>query len=220
MHRKNLSLIIRHLVFTMWQKWLFFGLIGLAAAGLYIVVAPKDFEGQASLLVIQKYDQFADALSASRASDRLTKTLATASATSLFFQQVQDLGLSIGVWPIDERQRQKVWRRDVILKTTPDVSIMILKTYRPSQAEAFNLTQAVAQTLVDKGTLYHGGGESVSIRVVDAPQVSKTFARPDILLTLVFGFVSGALLVWVYFLLQYFFGKSKLSANFLLPQES
>lgn len=204
----------------MWKKWLVYGLIGLIVAGLYIVVAPKQFEGKASLLIIQKYDQFTDALSASRASDRLTKTLATASATSLFFLQVQDLGLSTGVWPVDEQERQKMWNRDVIMTTVPDVSMIVLKTYRSNQVEALNLAQSVAQTLVDKGSQYHGGGDSVSIRVVDSPQVSKTFARPDILLTLIFGFIIGALLVWVYFLLQYFFGKSKLSTNFLLPKES
>lgn len=220
MHKKNLSLIIRQIVFTRWQKWVLFGAIGLVAAGLYIIVAPKQYEGQASLLVIQKYDQFADALSAGRASDRLTKTLAAVSVTSLFFQQVEDTGLATGPWPLDETGRQKRWARDVKLQTAPDVSMIILKTYRGSQSEALNLAQAVAQTLVDKGGLYHGGDDSVSILVVSAPQVSKTFARPDIFLSLIFGFVSGVLLVWIYYLLQYFFGKNKLSANFLLPKEN
>ncbi len=219
MYKKNLSLILKHLFLKRWKKFLVAGVVALALAGLYIVVAPKDYRGKVILLVIQKYDQFSDALSASRAADRLTQTLASASSTSLFFQQVEASGLSLGAWPLDEVARQKIWQRDVVMETVPDVSMIVVKTFRPSQVEALNLAQAVAQTLVEKGSLYHGGGDSVSIRIVDEPQVSRSFARPDILLTLFFGFILGVVALALYYLVQYFFGHSKLATNFLLPED-
>lgn len=219
MHKNNLSLIISRYLLGSWKKWLLMGLMGLMVAGVYIVIAPKDYEGKALLLVIQKYDQFSDALSASRASDRLTKTLATAASTSLFFEQIQEKNLTIGSWPLNETDRQKIWNRDVILKTVPDVSMIVVKTYRPAPAEALNLAAVVAQTLVEKGSLYHGGGDSVGIRIVDQPQVSGSFARPNVLLSLLLGFLIGVILAVVYLLMQVFFGKRHLATNFLQPKD-
>ncbi|MFC1622700.1 hypothetical protein ACFL1Y_01780, partial [Patescibacteria group bacterium] len=76
-----------------------------------------------------------------------------------------------------------------------------VSVYDKDKKQANRIANGIAYTLVNNSAEYHGGGQDVTIKVVNEPLVSNRPARPNIILNLVLSLVVGLLIsfAWTFY---------------------
>jgi capsular polysaccharide biosynthesis protein len=167
-----------------------------------------EYRSDMSVLVIQKQpEDKVDAFSAAKSADYLSDTFSKIIYTDSFINDV--LTSSAGIqtkFSTDHEDRKKQWENEVEVKKINNSGIIDISVFDPQKKEAEKIVQAISQNLSANSAKYHGGGDKITITVIDGPITSKMPARPNILLNVLLAFVVGIVGSTGYF---YFFGKKE-----------
>lgn len=180
---KNIKLIL---------VWSFVFAVLSMVAGLFF---PKQYSATSQVLIISRDKEGTDPYTQARSAEKIGANLAQLINTTDFYDKVMSSPASFDRTPwskLNDRQQRKKWSKDVTANMIYGVSVMNVKVFGRSQAEAINLSKAVSQTLVSQGWEYLGG--DVAIKIVSEPLVSKWPVRPSIPLNGAVGFLLGFLI--------------------------
>lgn len=162
------------------------------------------YEANSRVLVVQSYSQGTDPYIMSKANDYLSGIFVQAIFSDSFFQEVLNSGFNIdkNYFPASSHDKIKKWQKTVSAVNLRDSGIIEISVYHPDSKQAEQIARAVNYILYTKNKLYHGGGDSVKIRVIDAPIVSNFPVKPNLLINLSLALIAGLAcgFYYIYFL--------------------
>lgn len=181
------------------KNWNIIGLIILAVliiTSLFTFSQPLKYRSTSKLIVVQEYSGVIDPYSASKSTRYLSDILSQVISTTSFFDQVLGAGFNVdkNKYGTDPQQVKKNWEKTTDVNVLGDTGIMQINTYSADKNQAEQINRAIVYTLKSKHSLYHGGGESVSIRTIEDPINTKWPVRPNIALNYSFGLLLGIFL--------------------------
>ncbi|OGH91213.1 MAG: hypothetical protein A2534_00770 [Candidatus Magasanikbacteria bacterium RIFOXYD2_FULL_39_9] len=161
---------------------------------------PKQYSATSQVLIISRDKEGTDPYTQARSAEKIGANLAQIMKTTDFYNKVMSSPASFDKTPwskLTDRGQRKKWNKDISANMLYGVSLMNVKVFSYSQAEAAALSKAVSQTLVTQGWEYLGG--DVAIKIVSEPLVSKWPVRPSVPLNGAVGFLVGFLIfsLWV-----------------------
>ncbi len=191
------------------KKWLVFAVIILifTVTGLIITrLSPKEYEAKSTLLVTQPSPESFDAYIALRSADRVAYSLSQVIGSSAFQQEVfaADQTLDQNWLPKDQETKIKMWQKKITARAVKEAGILEVSVFHENPQEAYKISQAINFVLMHKSADYHGGGEIVKIKVINAPQLPTEIARPNVLINVGGGAVVGLLVGLAYLVLTNF----------------
>lgn len=163
------------------------------AGAVITVFTPRQYSSTVGLLVVQSQPLATDPFIADRSVERFSATLGQVIKTSAFFEDVMNAGFNIADnFPREEAKRRAVWKKKIETQIVPNSGILNITVYDADQNQAAEITRAIAAILSsEKGANYHGAGGTITIKTIDAPLISSTPAKPNIVLNLISSLVIG-----------------------------
>lgn len=175
-----------------------------------------EYQSGASLLFIQEQRPSLDPATTIRSAERIVEMFAQVVMTEDFLNQVILLEPSLSdSLPESLSDRREQWQSMMSAQT--DGSFLQLNIFYKDAKVAEKTVSAAAVVLMTKTNEWHGGGETVQVKIVDTPLTSDQPVRPNILLNTILGAITGFLLAVALLLYQYYFPNKKARA---LPVKS
>ncbi len=185
-----LSLIIKHR-----RLIIIWGLIGLVVGAGVSLAMPRAYSAESHLLIITRDRQGADPYTQAKAAERIGENLAAVVATDDFSQKVMEnpaADFNKDRWTsLDDRSRRRRWQRDVKAEMVYGTNLLKLVAFSNTSADTTRLSQAITQTLANRGSEYVSG--EISFKIVDSSLVSRWPTRPNLTVNLAFGALLGCL---------------------------
>ena len=175
--------------------------IFLIVVALVTFLQPLRYSATSTLLVMQNYGPNTDAYNVSRSNQFLSSLLAQVVYSDSFYEKVMESGYNINknIFSADVNKRKKQWQKMVYTHAIADTGMITLKVYHQDKVTANKINQSIAYTLMTKHSQYHGLGDSVKIKVINESTLSNWPVKPNIILNLLLGLISG-LAVSLYFI--------------------
>mgnify|MGYP000051418775 CR=1 FL=1 len=191
-----ISLILKH-----WKRIFFWGLFFTAISVGISMFLPRQYSAESQVLIITRDRYGVDPYTQAKAAERVGENLAQIMITADFYNKVMNSEYSFdrNSWKniSTERLRRKNWQKNVLANVIYGTSLMKITVYRSTAQEAVALSNAVTQTLSNRGWEYVGG--DVIIKVVSEPLASRWYAKPNFAINGFLGFLVGVFLsaLWV-----------------------
>lgn len=179
-----------------WHVIALFAGIAVVLSLLISLVQPFKYRAMTQLLIIQKQTNNLDAYTATKSAEKIGKNLSTIVYTSSFYTDVINSAPEIRAhFPTQERERRKEWQKNIDAYVIPETGILSVAVYAEDKEFGARLARTIANTIVHKGSDYHGGGAGVEIKIVDDVVLSTYPVRPNIplhgVLALMLGTIAG-----------------------------
>lgn len=167
------------------------GIIALAVGLIFSFFQTPKYESTAKLLVIINQEN-SDPYTIARSSDYIAQILTEVVYSHSFINNVMksdfDLRDELGS---DQDKRLKNWKKMVSITNKEDQGIILINVLNADRDQANQFAQAISYLLITKHDSYHGLGNKVSIKVIDAPQASDEIAQPKILQNAILALIAG-----------------------------
>lgn len=179
-----------------WQTITLVTLVLVVLSLIFSLIQPFEYKSRVEFLIVQKQTYNLDAYAATRASEKMASNLASVIKTKSFYDKVMagSFGISRANFPNDEIKLRKAWQDKISTQVFPETSILSVNVFDKNKKEANKIASGIAGVLVNNSAEYHGGGNDVSIKVVNQPLVSNHPVRPNIVLNTLAGLVLGLVL--------------------------
>lgn len=170
----------------------------MLVAVVITLASPSEYAASARILVVQK-QQTIDAYTASKSADYIASLLNEALYSNSFLDALvkSDNSLSSHL-SSDTTTRSKEWAKKVDSSVLSNKGILSLKVYDEDSKLALHYASVIVATLTSQGASYYGGNETIELRVIDAPSVTKKPARPSLPLNVAASVLVGLALDVVY----------------------
>jgi len=163
---------------------------------------PWKYESRSQILILQSFKNGIDPYVALKTNEYLGGLIVNVISSSSFVKDAAQAGFNIdqNYFGDGEEAQIKKWNKTVEAAALRDSGVVAVRVYHPDREQAEQISLAVNQALRANLNSYVGGG-NVSVRVIDAPIVSRYPVRPNIILNLILAAVIGliAALSYVYF---------------------
>lgn len=167
------------------------------------VLRPLEYRSSARILVVPLQEQAFDPLSAARASEQLGNTLSQVMYTSFFQDQVLASGLAnIDAARFSEEgaKRRQQWHKKLNTQVARETGMITIDMYDTKAGQAKALLTGIVEVLTETAWQYHGAGDHVVVRLVDAPLTTKHPVRPNVPMNMFLGLILGLLGAVLYLL--------------------
>jgi capsular polysaccharide biosynthesis protein len=187
--------------------------IFLALASILTFIQPLKYEAVSKILVVQKFEPGVDPYNAAKANEYLSGILAKVISSNSFFDEIQKAGFNIDKsYFSDEPLKQaKKWRQTVFAHAESSSGVIAINVYHSDKYQLEQIARAVNYALLTKHQQYHGGGDSVVLRVVDNPVYSLYPMKPNVPFNFAAAFVLGFIFSLSYI---YLFPEERYSLRF------
>ena len=165
-------------------------IVMILTLAISLIQTPK-YKSSAKLLVVITQDSI-DPYTASRTSDYIANIISEVVYSNSFidnifksnFEVKDDLGSSL-------EKRMKTWKKMVQVQTKENKGIVFIDVLHQNKEQANQFAQAISYTIITKHTLYHGLGDKVAIKMIDAPALASKKSEPKIMINTLLGLLAG-----------------------------
>lgn len=188
-----------------WNIFIIMSFMVLITA-LFTFIQPLKYASSSRFLVVQNYGKDIDPYAASKNTQYVSDILAKVIYSTSFLNEVLDSDFNVDRKRFsNEEDKKEEWEKTVQAKANSDTGIISVNVFHTDKGQAEAISNAISYVLKTKHSLYHGGGENISILVIDKPITTKWPVKPNIavnlILALFFGIVSGV--AFIYFFPDY-----------------
>lgn len=178
-------------------KQIIFVLIVTSFCGLgawyYSSQQTPQYKSSIGLLIIQAQEGIYDPSVASRSAESIATTLSQVIVTEDFIDEVAKTGFDVPErLHSDSLERREYWNSIIVPEARN--GFLYVDVYSENPVYAENIAGATSYVLTKQTNKWHGGGESVSVHVVDSPRTSTAPVRPNVPLNTMLGVITGLLL--------------------------
>ncbi len=189
---------------TIKESWPFLALlISILTVLSFIISAaqtPK-YRSEATMLIIQDQKGSMDAYTAARSAETISSLLSDMIYTSSFFERVMDSKFGVeNNFSQSPDDQEKQWRKTVSTQLANNSGVLKIIVTDPSRNQADKITRAIASVLTFQGDIYHGGGDTVKIKMIDSPKTSEQPVEPSIIANTISAFLLALFLAAIYVL--------------------
>lgn len=165
-------------------------------AMILTVIQPFKYGSESKMLVVQNYTSGVDPYVASKSNEYLSSILAKIISSNYFFKEVLESGFNIenDYFYGDAEKQMKKWQKTVQARAINDTGIISISVFHKDKYQAEQINRAINYILKSRHSYYHGGGDSVIVKVIDQPVASKWIVRPNIVMNLILGILLGFIL--------------------------
>lgn len=166
--------------------------IAVVVTLLLAVVSPFKYRATAKVLIIQNQVANLDAYTATKSAEKIGKNLTEVISNSIFYNEVVKANPAIAnEFSSDNLKRRKEWQKDVETTIISETGVLQLSVYNVDKQKAAEILQSISAVLLARGQEFHGGGDAVTMKVIDDIYVSKYPVRPNVPMNLAFALVAG-----------------------------
>ena len=180
-----------------------FGVLLAALTFWGAIIANKNFQARADVLIVQNQNGYSDYYALSRSADYLSQVLTESIYSERFIQKVAEKNIVNidNMLPKDKSEKLKKWNQMVEVTKKSDTGILSIETYGVTPTEAIQTSEAVLKVLTEDYYIFLGRGQDLDVRVLSGPILEKTFGTLSLAFIIFGGFVIGCLLavMWFYF---------------------
>ncbi len=189
------------------ERWRLIVLSTIVFALLAFIISamlPAKYQSDISVIVVQKQaTEKVDAFSATKSAEFLSNIFTRVIYTTSFFNAVQDAPFDVKRnFSVDPEERKKEWDAEIAVKKINNTGIINISVFDKSRKTAEETAKAIAYILTTKGEEYHGGGERVTVRLIDGPNTPLRPTVPNIPTNTVVGALFGFIVALI---IAYFF---------------
>lgn len=174
----------QHILSILKKHWVTLATTVVAGALLGLVVSaamPIRYRSTMELLILQRYAFARDAYTASKSIEYLSNVFGEVIYSQSFIDEVLASGYRIdNTFSTNPEKRKKQWKKIVRAQVNRDTGTMSLSILNRDPNQAQQIAQAILFILNSKGDNYHGEGDRVSIKTLDAPFVASRPAQPNL----------------------------------------
>ncbi len=176
-----------------WQTVAILIFMVVAIAFSISIFIPARYSSQIKMIIIQNHkSENVDAFSAAKSAEYLSNIIVNVVFTESFIQDMLDAPFEIKKnFFYSSEKRMKIWKKTVDVDKENNTGILTITVLDKSRAEAEKIAESIAWGLNVRGDKYHGGGDSVKIKIIDGPITSEQPATPNILLNVLLAFIIG-----------------------------
>ena len=180
-----------------------FGVLLAALTFWGAIIANKNFQARADVLIVQNQNGYSDYYALSRSADYLSQVLTESIYSERFIQKVAEKNIVNidNMLPKDKSEKLKKWNQMVEVTKKSDTGILSIETYGVTPTEAIQTSEAVLKVLTEDYYIFLGRGQDLDVRVLSGPILEKTFGTLSLTFIIFGGFVIGCLIaiIWFYF---------------------
>lgn len=181
------------------SKFMFLALLGILMGSLsflFVVVKEKNFRVASEYLIVQDVKTGPqDFASVSRSVQYISKVMGEAIYSELFIAEVIKTGkMDSEHLPFNKKDRLEEWSKIIKVDRDTDLGLIRVAVLDNDQQTALDISQGVQEVLTTRNFLFRGSGQDVDFRVLSGPIVEKNPTLPNVLLSIVSGFLLGELL--------------------------
>jgi len=183
-------------IISNWRNILNIMIIVIIFTIFFTILRPLKFKSSARLLVVQDYGQSFDTYSTSKSTQYLSDILSEVIYSTSFFNEViqSDFNIETNYFSAKQLKRKKQWDKMISAKPLTGTGIIEIAIYHQSKNQAEQIMKGITYVLTTKHSLYHGGGDKVSVKIIDEPITSNLPVKPNILVNLILAAIFGILL--------------------------
>lgn len=190
-----------HLIRNKKQTIAIVTILFVMVAVAFTFVQPLRYSSVSKVLVIQDLPAGADPYQISKANEYIASLLTQVIPTNSFYKEVLNAGFNIdkNYFPESGDKQMKLWKKTV--KVSSDANgIIIIKVYHNNRVQVNQISQAINFILKSKHKLYHGFGDSVSIKIIEQPVTSDRPIEPNVFINISVALAFGLLtsLTYIY----------------------
>ena len=176
-------------------------LIVVLLVAIATVFSQVKFGSKSKLLVVQNFPPGSDAYAISQSNEYVSSILASVVTSDSFYREVMAVDGGIDKTYFTKNSNEHAlemfhWKETVSARTKGDTGIVEVSVVHPSRDQALKIIDAIDKVLVEKDQLFHGGGDNVTVKVVDDPSVSV--AQPKIMVNAALAVFLGVLISMAY----------------------
>jgi len=179
-----------------WKLVLLVGIICALVSALVTVAFPLEYRADAQVLIISKTRYGVDPYTVVKSAERVGENIAAIITSNDFFEKVMvQPGFTLDksyFQNIPERTKRKRWTKSIDASVVYGTGVLNMSAYSTDPNQAVQLVGAAVNALVAQGWEYVGG--DVSLKVVNAPVVTRWPVRPNILINALIGLIGGSLI--------------------------
>jgi capsular polysaccharide biosynthesis protein len=173
-------------------------LVFLVVAMIISFAQPLKYSSESRLLVVQNFPEETDPYAISKSNEYLTSILSKVISSNLFYEDIMDSGFLINRDYFSKnkniKKEMKNWRKTVYAKPISDSGIIDIKVYHQNKEQLVQIANAINFILKSKHNLYHGAGNSITIKIIDKPIISTWPTKPNVLLNIFVAFIFALIL--------------------------
>ncbi len=180
-----------------WKLLVFSGLVVAVLSLLFSLIFPLKYRADAQVLIIAKSRTGVDPYTIVKSAERIGENISQVVGTNDFYEKVilqanSDLDREI-FEKLPEKNKRKLWQKTVNTSVVYGTGVLNINVYHKDQAQAKQLADAVANTLVSRGWEYVGG--DVTIKVVNNAIVTNWPVKPNLVVNAILGFIVGVMVM-------------------------
>lgn len=164
---------------------------------------PLKYSSTTRLLVTQANAAGLDPYTALKSTEQIATSLRELVYTSLFSNNVLSgtKDFQATYFSSNENDKREQWQKTVDVSVAPGTGIMTVVVYHERRDQAKALVEGVSRELMAQVPNFFG--YNAKAQVIDTPLDSRWFAKPNLLLSAVFGALIGLVWSFAYLLLKW-----------------
>lgn len=184
------------LVRTKYLALLLAGILMGSLSFMFVVIKEKNFRVNSEYLIVQDVKTGPqDFASVSRSVQYISKVMGEAIYSELFIDEVVKTGkMDSEHLPFNKKDRLDEWSKIIKVDRDTDLGLIRITVLDNDQQTALDISQGVQEVLTTRNFLFRGSGQDVDFRVLSGPIVEKNPTLPNVLLSIVSGFMLGSLI--------------------------
>ena len=178
-----------------WQTIFAVSFVTVAISFSVSVFIPAKYSSEIKMIIIQNHESDkVDAYSAAKSAEYLSNIISNVIYTESFIDKVFDSPFELkDSLPVSAEKKEKAWKKMINFNKESNTGILTITALDKSQEESGKIAESIAWALNVHGSEYHGGGDSVQIRLIDGPITSDKPTTPNILMNVLLALIVGLL---------------------------
>ena len=187
-----------------WKGVLLFTLVVMSLAVVASVIQPMDYSSKVQALIIQNQKTDVDSYVAAKSAEKVGKNLSAVIGTTSFLDLVvQENMVDLSdITALPEKEKREVWQDKVSAGVIPETGIIEIEAFDPDPNHSAQIATAVAAAMVKNADEYHGGGDTIEVKVVNKALTSDYPVRPNLLMNVLLAFTLGMVTSLIYVFLK------------------
>jgi capsular polysaccharide biosynthesis protein len=174
----------------------------LVSVSIITFLRPLRYGSISRLLVVQNFSVGADPYALSRSNEFFSGLLADVITTDSFYDAVMNSGYNIDRSYFNKdgnyNKALKKWEETVSAKSLNNRGTIEIEVYHSDKYQLAQIAQAVNYILETKHADYHGGGNSVEVKIMNKPVISDYPVSPNIVLNYLLALIMSVVVFLVY----------------------
>lgn len=155
------------------------------------LVIPIAYRSDFSVMTISNSDN--DVYNSIKSADKFADFMGKIIHTDKFFAYVlkTDYDVSMSDFNVDSKKRRKEWENMILTSRVPDSGIVDFQVFGETQKKSSEYAFAIKEVLVNEFDVFYGDNTDLTIKELNSIVVSSNPKRPNFLLNLAIGLVTG-----------------------------